>query len=208
MPPEQPLYTPQPQPGKYDFIVQSQHPTGSNWLLQASLRTRIIVVGGSFVFLLILIWIFLSILSSSGTNNVGQLISLTQQQAELVHISQDPITQANSNQTRNFASTTDLSISTDKTTTLAYINLASKAPSSPSSLTLENKAIDTQLNTAKSNGTYDQTYMQIAQAKLATYALALKQAYASSTTTRERTLLKAAYDHVQLLITLGKQSSG
>jgi hypothetical protein len=200
MPPQQPGVSPN---GQYDFIV---NPTGyrqtSNWLLQAPLKTRLLVFGGGVFGLLLIIWIFIALLSAGGNANVQNLTTLAQEQAELARISFAATQNATSGTAKNLASTVRLSIDSDEQLFVQYLGNLNAAPSSDTLAQGANPQTDVQLTNAQTSGTYDQTYTTIVTQQLTTYASDLKKTFNSMSDANERQLLSGAYQHAQLLLTL------
>lgn len=196
-----------PSGPNYDFIMNAGNNRSNSWLVTASLKTRIIVVSVGILILLLIIWIGIALFTASASGNVQNFTALAQEQAELMRISQDPVNNAASDTTQNFAQTTELSMTSDQKTFLTYLKALGSEPSPQVLAAQRSSRSDTQLAAAKQAGTYDQTYMAVAQKDLNTYATGLKRAFAATSNLEERKLLNNAYQHAQLLIALSKQNS-
>jgi len=197
---------PQVPSNHYDFIVNYGKQPGRSWLVTTSLRTRIAIVAGGTVTLLLVFWIVVALLSSSSTANTNALISLTQQQNELIRISQVPASRATLQPTQNFAMTAELTLQTDQQ---SFISLLTKLHTTPSPTVLKQTASAltyNQLKTAQTAGTYDQTYIHLAQTQLTAYTASLQALYKSTSGQIERQLLSQAYTHAEQLLTLSNQS--
>lgn len=211
MQPSQPIYGSAPQPTQgpnpdYDFIVNYDKHHRNNWLLTASLKTRIFVVGGGLFALLLISWIFIALLSSAGSVSTAGLIDLTQRQNELVHLATIASTQAKQQPTIDFAASLRLSAQSDQNQLLSYLNLLHAKPSNEVLILRQSSTVDKQLTTAAASGAFDQTFVTTVQAQLATYIQALQQTYKSASTPTERQLLSQEYNHAQLLLTQSKQT--
>lgn len=204
-PPTQGPLFPQ-RPNQYDFIVSSGKNQSNSWLVTASLKTRITVVVVGLVILLLIGWIGIALLNNSSNSNLQNIVILVEEQNELARISQDPITNAAQETTQNFAVTTRLSLMSDQQAFLSYLSSYSVKPSDQVLSARQSAQTDTSLTAAKANGTYDQTYVSIAQKQLNTYASGLKQAYTDASSAQEKQLLNNAYNHAQLLIKLAQQN--
>jgi hypothetical protein len=211
MQPQQPTYPPGQAPipqntGQYDFIVNTgNHRSGGLLSANTPMKTRIVVVAGGGVALLVLALLFFALLSNTGNNNNDALIAVAQRQAELVRISQQPVTQADQQATQNFAATTYTSLMSDEQVILHVLALHNAKVSSSQLAARQNPQTDSQLASAKGSGTYDQTYLSIAQSQLNAYIQALKTAYTGAPTLGEKQDLKDAYDQAQLLVTMSSQ---
>jgi hypothetical protein len=211
MPPLQPYgNTPAgPNPDNYDFIVnygKHRHPNQLFSINNSSLKTRLMVAGAGGIFLIIIIWILVALITSSGGTATTPLVSITQQQNEMARVSLAASQVATEQPTQNFAITTELSLLTEQQ---AFINFLHGLGSSPSSSVLQatrNSGTDSTLLTAKNNGTYDQTYLTIAKSELTTYEHSLQQAYPKTSSMTERQLLSTAYNQAQLLLQQSNQT--
>lgn len=208
MNPQQPYGAPapgsMPPAGQFDFIVNAK-PKGSNWLLAAPLKTRIFVVVGGFIALLLVAWIVIALLSG-GTSSPDRLVSVAQQQIELTRVAKSAADNLQSPSIKNLASNIKLSMMSDDQALLAYITATGSKPDDKVLALGKNAATDQLLASAVTSGTYDQTYLSIAKNQLNTYALELKQAFNTASSTKERTLLSNAYSHAQLLIDQSNQA--
>ena len=204
MPPQQPYYgqpsPPERGPEQYDFIMNSGAKRRGP-LMSSSFSSRLLLaLGGAFV-LIIVAWIFLSIVRKSPHVDSPQLITIMQDQYELIQISAAAINSADSQTTRNFAKTVQLNLETDQNMLQAYMakhNIKVKK-SVIHLLPANSKATDATLATAKTNGDYDQVYTQIAQSQLSAYQIALSQTYKMAQLHSEQLLLTNAFNDAKLL---------
>jgi hypothetical protein len=208
MPPQQPTYSPpQVTSGSYDFILSNNRRPGSgDWLTNQSMKTRALLVGGSFLVLLIIGWIFMAVITAKPAST-AKLSQVVAQQQEIARVAQGPITNALSFSTRNIAVNASLSLLSDQQLLLKYLKTVGITPSPTTITSDKNPTTDSTLDTAKANGTYDTTYIATIQRQLGVYANTVKQIYQSDTVPAERTLLKNSYDHAQLLIAQSNQQS-
>ena len=217
MPPQQsPGYTPAPSPNlqpapqhdPYDFIVNYDQRTGKRSPISGNRSTTnralIAIVGA--IFLIVVIWIFLTILSNSSTINTTAAIGIAQRQTELARISKDPIDQAAAQPTKDFAATTQFTLLSEQQILVNFLQLHGAKVNTTVLGADENKQSDSELLTAKANGDYDQTYITIAQSQLTSYELALKQAYTGSKNATERKLLSQDFNAAQLLLKFSTQT--
>lgn len=196
-----------PSGSNYDFIMNADKNQSNSWLVNAPLKTRILIVSVGGLILLLLIWIGIALFTGGGSSNVQNFTALTQEQAELVRLSQDPSNHATLSSTQNFAETTQLSLASDQQIFITYLKALGAAPSEQVLAARRSAQSDRQLAAAKQSGTYDQAYLSITQKGLDTYATGIKRAFEATSNPHERQLLKSAYQHAELLITLSKQGS-
>ena len=172
----------------------------------SSMTTRLLIVLGGAAILLIAAWILISILSNGSGLDTKALTSLAQQQTELARISDMPITTAVQQPTQNFAATTEMTLLTEQQVFVSYLQkYAGNKPDAPTLAGMKDSTTDTKLQTAKSDGSYDATYLSIAQTQLVAYQRSLKQAFTSAKSNSEKKLLSDAYAHSQLLVEQSQQ---
>lgn len=203
MQPEQQPYSPPPpsHTPDYDFIVNPATapkksliplPTGGSILQRAA------VVGGGLVILLIIIVIFVSLLSGSG-NNTTPLVSIAQQQNELIRIATVGTLQTSDQAAKNFAVASQLSLTTDQQQLLTYLKGQGHKVSSKQLLATKSAKTDSELSAAQAASTFDSTFEQIMQTELTTYVQSLKTTFASTTGSNARKLLNNDYAAAVLL---------
>ena len=207
-------YAPTPTPSssptgtnQYDFIMeyqyQHQHP---RLTAPSSMRSRILIVVGGFILLLIVLLLFMAILKRpTGVNGVA-LLPIAQEQTELARVAQAAVPQSQQPSTQDFAQTASLSLTTDQQAFVAYMGQHGFTASQTKLAATRSTATDSTLTQAETTGSYDSTFLGIAQAQLATYTQTIKRQYDSTTSTSERQLLQSAYAHAQLLTAMSKQT--
>ncbi len=213
MPPQQTVFSPGQAPvpqntGQYDFIMQGNHRPKGLFSLGSSMQTRIIIILGGCIVLLLVGIIISAIFTKGGNNTNAALLGIAQRQAELARISQLPVSQADEQSTQNVAATMYASMLSEQA---LFSNLLASQGAKPSSKQLaarQSALTDNELASAKTSGTYDQTYLSIASTQLSSYIQALKLAYAAARTTAEKQDLHDAYGDAQLLLTLSGGTTG
>lgn len=166
------------------------------------------IVTGGAILTIGLIWIILSLVLGGGGKNTAQYVTIVQQQAEMLRITQsagqDKLTTQDA---KNFASNARATLETDQK---ALINLLAKNGTKIGEKTLaalQSTSTDNALNAAKAIGTYDATYVSTMQSQLRTYQTNLQQTYQKATSTTEKGLLKKSYDNSVLLLEQSNQKS-
>lgn len=187
------------QGSPYAFIMSPQKPARRRFSLGGGNNfgmTIAIIAGGALLLMLILA----IIVNSLGGGNKGNLISLAQTQNELSRVSQQAVSSATQQTTKNLAVTIDLSMSSQQQGTLALLGKRG-VKVSPKDLRLkQNATTDQQLASAKTTSTFDSVYTQIMQQSLNDYANTLKQMHDTSKSKSERELTSDYYTQTQLLI--------
>ena len=161
---------------------------------------RVLLVLGCIIVLFIILSIVKNLVSSGP--DFTPLVGIAQEQQELIHLATNAALQSDlSTSNQNFVATMQLSMTTSQTKTIKYLLINHKKVS-PKVLNLKiSSTIDSQLTAAAAATTYNETFQSVAQAQLATYANALKQAYQLDKGKNGRALLLNCYQQAQLLQT-------
>ncbi len=207
MPPQSPNPQPVPQ-GQYDFITEPTRSAGGSPLSKLSgggskLARLALLLGGLFVLLIIFSFVK-GLLAGPG---LIAYVGVVQDQQELIHL-MDGVTQQQaagqqglSTTDKYFAITAKLSLTSSQSQLLKYL-AANNTKVSPKMLSLKvSSAIDQQLAAALAATTYDQTFKEVARAKLTTYSTDLQRVFQQSKGTKGSLLLQSNYTQAQLLLT-------
>lgn len=205
LPSTQPAQPTQPsQP--YDFITNpptlprqsllSRLPSGG------SLVVRLVLGVVAFIVLIILISVVKGITSQSGKTDAAVLLSVAQDQQEMLHIVNESITQASlSNSSRNFSATLQLSIGSSQVQIIQYLTNGGEKISPQALQPKISAATDNQLNDALTADNFDPAFRQVMQSQLNSYGQDLKKAYKQDTGPKARAILNDSYQQAQLLAT-------
>jgi hypothetical protein len=168
-----------------------------------SLRTRIVILGGGLVGLLIIFSILKGLLA--GSFNVQPFLAVLQDQQELIHLSSEAGQSQTSQATlpeayQGFIGTTQLTVTSIQSQLITYLAL-NKQKVSAKQLNLKiSTATDTQLTGASASGDYTSTFQQIMSSQLNTYTTDLRAAYAQTPGKKGRAQLNNDYRQARLLI--------
>lgn len=201
MQPQQPSYgAPQPpvvQPN-YDFIVNPQPTPRKLPLAGGSMLGRILVVGVGLIVLIIAFSIIKGLIS--GGSNSAALLHVAQDQEAILHLTTAAAQQQGISSTNlNFAVTSNLVITSEKTQLLSYATKLHQKISIKQLILKVKPSLDTQLANAAAASTYDLTFQDIMKSQLADYQSALKFAYNQTTGVNGRKLLTDDYNSAVLL---------
>lgn len=170
-----------------------------------SLITRIAIVGGGLVVLIILAVIVSSVLTSGSKEKTASLLTIAQDQTELIRLSTAGATLTTSIPGQNLAQNVQATVTSDNAKLLSYLR-ANGTKLSPAQLGLKkSKTADATLLTAQQNNAYDTTFIGLMQADLATYKAALQKAYQADPGPKGKELLSVQYNSADLLVTASKQ---
>jgi hypothetical protein len=202
---------PNPVPGEpghdpYDFIFNPQQPAKKTLLPRGnSMLQRIAIFGGGFVLLVIIIAIFASVLGSGGKTKSEDLITVAQDQTELIRVATDGAQNTTTLPMQNLAQDVLASITSDKTTLLTYMKGNGQKVSAKQLTLKHTSSTDTTLSTAKENSTYDSAFKDIIQSDLNAYQAAIQKAYNANPGPKGKALLTKQFDSAGLLLKLSKQ---
>lgn len=193
---------PAPADQPYQFITNPKLPRAqspvSKLLNNAALPVRIGIMAGGLLVLFVLFMIFKGLLSSSP--DFTPFVAVVQEQQELLHvIASSDNQQANLPlNIQNLSSTMEVSLSSSQAQTIQYLTTNKKKINAKELNLKVSATTDAQLKSAQQAATYSQTYTDVLEAQLNSYASTLAQAYNKATGPKGRALLKDSYRQVQL----------
>ncbi len=199
--PTEPISVAQP----YDFIVNPASAPRKDLLSSLpggnSILTRLVLVAGGLAVLLVIFVVFKALLG--GGSSLTSYVGIVQDQQAIIHLTNSVALQTNNVSTtnRNFAITAQLSLGSSQSKLITYL-AANNTKLTPQQKVLKVSAsTDKKLTASVAATTYDQTFHEIAQAKLNTYSNDLKLAYQHTKGKNGRALLQSDYNQAQLLNT-------
>jgi len=201
MHPEQNYSTPN-NPGQYDFIVNPGQPQKQNPFTSSSKALRIGLVLGA---LLVLLIGFVGIRSmlTSGSSNTPALTNVLIQQQELVRLANAPSKdkQSISTANANSAATIQLAVTSDSQELRSYMKTRGIKYDPKKLIYPSRAATDQQLSASASSGTYNTTYGDVLNTQLTEYQQSLKSAHDKTQGEIGRELLNMQFDGTTLLLT-------
>lgn len=203
----QPPFPAPPPPGTpqdpYSFImdpVKKKPPrsTGGG-ISQNPFIMKILLLAGGAVVLMVAAGFLINIFFSDKTN-LDDILSLAQQQQEIIRVS-DKIVDSTTQATKNATASTESTVTSQQQDMLVYLarHGRKKIPAKELSLK-QNLTTDKRLTQAQATSTFDIVYKQVMRAQLEAYAASLKAAHSASTGTKEKALLAKDYNEVQVLL--------
>lgn len=205
--PQPPRPSIQPAPdGDYDFIMNAGQAPKTSWPGRtaatggSSKLMRVLVVMGILTILLVGFIIIRGLLS--GGSNHTQMLSVVQHQQKLIHLTTNALTVANlSTAHRNFAATTQVSLTSSQTDLLGYLALNGLGKVGPKVLDQKISAkTDTDLTAAVAADTFNPTFHEVMKQGLTEYRVSLEQAFDKTTGEKGRELLTNQYRESELLV--------
>ncbi len=189
------------QGNPYEFILNPEQPKKSKkvgGLGDSFIRTIIFVVAGVAVFFIIAAIVINALAPKKISDK--DLIGLAQSQAEMIRISNQAASQATRQTTRNLATTVQYTMSTQQRQVLEVLGGMGVKLAKKELALKQDATTDQKFTTAKATSTYDQTYTEIIQAQLTSYASSLKALNDLAKTTQDRDRMSDYYQQTQLLI--------
>ena len=164
---------------------------------------KLVFGAGSLLILLIVFIVIKNIFTTSAFNKADYIAVVQQQEQINTILTKDLQTDTkNANLTTansNFAVTAQLAIASDQTRVLAYLKSNHIKVSNSEISDKLNKSVCNQLSSSLTTNNFNQTFDQVMQNELTTYAKDLTIAYNSSHGVKGRALLKSEYSGIELL---------
>ncbi|HSX31215.1 MAG TPA: hypothetical protein VLE99_04825 [Candidatus Saccharimonadales bacterium] len=189
----------------YEFIVNPATPPKRPFSFSlggGSLVKRLAVIVGGVALLVIVGSIVLSTVLPKG--NAAGLIAIAQRQQEIVRIAADATGQAGQQDTLNFVTNTQVSITSSQQQMLSYLTTHGVKISSQLLAADQDSQTDAQLDNAASANNYDAAVAQNLTAQLQAYEILLQNTYKSSSNKQTKDLLQTCYDSAAKLVEQAK----
>lgn len=183
----------QPQ-NPYDFMHAGQISRNGG-----SKKTRILIVAGGATVLLIVALIFISILGSAGKADKQSLITLAQQQTELIRVSKLGQERAKDSSAKNLAVTVGVSLQSDQTALQGILKSQHIKLSAKELAAGKKQETDSLLNNAEQTNKFDAVFIQTIQLQLKNYQKTLNDTYTKTQSKKTKALLEHQYKNARLL---------
>lgn len=196
----------------YDFIMNPDQPAPPKVQLPGggSLLSRILVISGVLVVLLVGFNVLKGVISDGGFDP-KPFINVAQDQQALIHLTAAVAGQQNlqlSPATQNFIVTAQLSLTSSRSAMANYLTTnGQKIDLKLLSLRISTAA-DEELAAAASAGTYERTLQTVMKEKITKYTQDLQQTYKQAKGEKGKALLSKDYDQAELLLLQLAQASG
>jgi hypothetical protein len=190
-------------PSRYEFFMNPAKPARPPLLKGGSFGMRIGLIVGSAILLMIIVSVGLSFIPNN--LNGDDLLKLAKTQNALFTTCADALNKTKLQDTKNFASNCNITLTTAQQDLLAYTETHGlKISTKTLKLGVDPKDTDA-LKASIAASTYDSTFAMIAQRQLNSYAAALKATFKTAKSPEQKKLLSDAFTAVQLL---SKQLAG
>lgn len=192
MPPQQ-----SNQGNRYDFIVNPNGSDKKSLFSSASFGKKMLLIVGGGVVLVIILWVVASLLGGGGST--AGVTKLVQQEEEIARVAAEG-QEATRADIRNAAISIQLTSTSQQQEWQQFLAANGGEVGEDQRAALQNAATDQQLEAAKTNSTFDKTFLQIMQTYLQEYATTMQGNFDDSKSDQEQELLSKQYKEVQLLI--------
>lgn len=183
----------------YDFIANPDQTKAGNGKVLSKAQRIMLVVGGIFL-LLLLVTVISSFISGLGDGIKKDIVATRQQQVEILRVSELGIKQAASPDTKNLATTTNITMVSDSASLAA---LAEKAAVKTDRKMLAggyNANTDALLASARQNNQFDKVFTEILIILLKDYQAGLKKIHDQSENVTTKQTLSSIFDSAGILI--------
>ena len=193
------------QPGTpgnpYDFIFNSPTPQkGFSAGGGSGMKKRILIASVLALFLIIAALIVTSILGSAGKADSEALLSLVEQQHEIMRLADVGTEKARGTKAQNLAITTKLTLASSQRDVQSYVTKQGVKIDQKLLAAKKNSKTDAQLTAAEQSNRFDETFIQVMESHLARYQSSLKKAHAEATAKKDKDTLAAAFKNAGLLV--------
>lgn len=195
MPPTQQTPTTVPN---LDFILQSEQPKPQRFS-NGGKTQRLIVVVFAGIILIILAFVFLSIMRSSSRRGSAELIDLAAYQTELARVIDIGVKDSPDSSVQGIAQTGSLTITSDLIKTKKMIASKSAKIGKNDLAKYSTNSIDKDLDAAKTANNFDAVFTKLIDDKLGDYKLKLANTFAAQSDTKIRNTLRTFNAHTELL---------
>jgi hypothetical protein len=164
----------------------------------SSKSTRILIVAGLAVGLLIGFGVLMSFLGRESAAPLDAVQALTAKQSNLIYTSSQ-YTLATDRETVNYAVTVYYAMQTSQQQTVIFLQQQHRKVDAKKLAVSKNIEVDQTLAEAKSNNTYDQALTKLIQQQLAAYAQAIQDAQKVTKSKQQQALLQQQLDQLKPL---------
>ncbi len=168
-PPSNPTPPGQFNGNQFDFIMNPQQPQKKSLLPTGNPKLRMILIIVGIITVLVVIVVIATALLSGGSGATDKVVTLTEQQNEIIRIAAIGNTKAGGTQAKKLAAITSSTITTDQVNTLSYLSKQGRKVKSKELSKTQNKKTDSDLAAAEQNGRFDEVFMRTLLQQLKDY---------------------------------------
>lgn len=192
----------QPEQGHhpdYNFIMNPEAPHKKRLFSGGDKKQRRLMMFIAIGTAIIVATLLFSVVFGGSKNSTDKLVKITQQQTEIIRVASLADKQAASTDTKNFASTIRLSLTSAQQETAALIAKQGQKLSAKQLAIGQNSATDTALTQAQQANRFDEVFAATMKTSLTAYQQELIAAYNGSKSKAEKALLQKLYNQTKIL---------
>lgn len=191
----------------YDFIVNPNAQTrpGLNFaLLNGSLLTRVALLGGALVVIMIVAAVLISSFSPKGPTT--GMISIAERQQEMIRVSSNALQnqQIVSADAMNFVANVEASVTSSQMQVTGYLSAHGKKLNNKALSLDQSSATDAQLANAATANNFDSAITQNMIDQLQTYESLLQTTFNQTSSIEAKAVLQSSYNSANLLLKQAK----
>lgn len=160
---------------------------------------KILFVIGGAVGLMIILWV-VTVIFGGGNVNVGNITGLVQTQQEIIRVSDTAGESIFGQELRNSSATTRTSVISQQAQWFTVLGEEGRELGKEELALKQNTETDQRLETARTSGTFDETYTEVLQELLVNYGNQLEAAFNQAEDSDEKQRLSNHYRDVVLLL--------
>lgn len=162
------------------------------------MKEKLILIFGAFFVIIIALFAW-STMFGGGTNTTQELVSIAQEQNELIRISKIAAEKGRLPATQNLANTTIASVSSSQQQVIGAIGKKAKINEKVLGAKQDPQS-DKQLNEAALNNQFDATFTKLYQTKITAYQQNLKATFDTTSNKQVKEILQNAYKSANTLV--------
>jgi len=188
MQPNAQMPTPMPTQNQYDQILNPASAPKKPFLFGGGGKPKPAIMVLFVLLVLILVVAAYAVFTSLNSKNYDSVISLTQRQEEIIRISELGLKKAADPSTMTYLATVRNVTQSEQTDTIAFLKKKGQKVSPVQLALKKDSSIDTALDTAEQNNTYDEVLLGKLNGQIASYQRATRSVTVDSSSKSEKAL--------------------
>lgn len=183
----------------YNFIMSPNTSPRKSLFGGASKKQSLLIKLAAAGIVLMLLLLIISTLFSGGGSPTEKMISLAQQQTEIIRLADKGASDATKSEIKNYATTVQLSIITSqKELTKIITGNGGKADAKTLALG-KNSKTDDELTAAKQANRYDEVFNEILKKHLSTYQEDVKEVFDQTSSKNDKAVMSGLFNRAKVL---------
>lgn len=170
-------------------------------------KRQYLLLGLGAIILIMLLFIIIALITSSGKSTTQTLVNIAEEQTELVRVSAIGVKNTRGSDAKSLAVTTNLAMTSSQQQTVALLKKQGHKLSAKQLAFKRDAQTDATLNTAQLNNAFDVAFLQVMQTQLKAYQKDVKQAFDASQNKTEKAILASSYNGINTILVAQTTSS-